>query len=97
MTFIAENYSRKGLSLEEVAQNYDLTTYQVRKEISYKYDCTFNEYLRKVRIEEAAHLLKENDADIKQIAYEVGFSHPSSFNRAFKQEKNISPTEYRKH
>lgn len=95
MEFIGENYGKKGVSLEEVAKSCDLTTYQVRKEISDKYSCTFNEYLRKIRIEEGARLLKESDVDIKQIAYEVGFSHPTSFNRAFKQEKKVSPSEFR--
>lgn len=95
LKFIGENYKQRGLSIELVAQECFQSSYQVRKALSEKYGCNFNEYVRKVRIEEGARLLKESKMDIKQIAYEVGFSHSTSFNRAFKLEKNISPSQYR--
>lgn len=95
ITYVGENYSKKGISIDEVAQNCSLSTYQVRKEIQANYKCSFNEYIRKIRIEEGARLLEEGIHDVKQIANEVGFSHASSFNRAFKQEKGLSPTEFK--
>lgn len=95
ISYIGENYSKKGISIDEVAQNTSLSNYQVRKEIQANYKCTFNEYIRKIRIEEGARLLSEGIHDVKQIANEVGFSHASSFNRAFKQEKGLSPTEFK--
>lgn len=95
LKFIGENYKKKGLSIEIVAKECSLTSYQVRKLISEKYGCKFNEYVRKIRIEEGARLLIDSKMDIKQIAHEVGFSHATSFNRAFKLEKHNSPSQYR--
>lgn len=92
---IGKSYKKRGLSIEDIATETFCSPYQVRKVILEKYGCTFNEYLRKIRIEEGSRLLRETQMDIKQIALEVGFSHPTSFNRAFKEEKNVSPSIFR--
>ncbi|MDG3087597.1 AraC family transcriptional regulator [Vibrio hannami] len=57
---------------------------------------TFLEYLSDKRVHEAARLLIESERSVTQIAYEVGFSNISSFNRYFKKVKKVSPTEFRK-
>jgi AraC-like DNA-binding protein len=40
-------------------------------------------------------LLSAADVVIKEVAYTVGYSHPSSFVRAFRRRFGKSPTEYR--
>jgi AraC-like DNA-binding protein len=52
------------------------------------------EYIRSVRLEKAAILLEKSDLTISEIAYEVGFSTPSYFTRAFKTKYKTSPSEY---
>ncbi|HEA28565.1 MAG TPA: AraC family transcriptional regulator [Leeuwenhoekiella sp.] len=32
---------------------------------------------------------------ISEIAYQLGFEHPQSFNRLFKNKTDVSPLEYR--
>ncbi len=53
------------------------------------------EFIRKLRLEFAAELLKSTNESIKAIAFESGYSHTSSFVRAFKIQFNEPPISYR--
>ncbi|PSL50345.1 helix-turn-helix protein [Chitinophaga niastensis] len=47
-------------------------------------------------IEKAKDILSTTNLTIAEIAYQLGFEHPQSFNRIFKRKTNISPIEFRK-
>lgn len=53
-------------------------------------------YLRKVRIDAAAHMLTNTNLSISEIALRVGFYDTSHFVRSFIRDKNCSPNQYRK-
>ena len=46
-------------------------------------------------IEKAKELLSTSELAISEIAYELGFEHPQSFNKLFKNKTNISPLKFR--
>jgi AraC-like DNA-binding protein len=46
-------------------------------------------------IEKAKEKISTTDASISEIAYELGFEHPSSFNKLFKTKTKLSPLEFR--
>ena len=52
------------------------------------------EYIRSFRLEKAATLLEKSDLTISEIAYEVGFSTPNYFTRAFRAKYRTSPSDY---
>lgn len=56
---------------------------------------SFGEYVGRYRINEAKRLLTETNLSVLNIAYESGFNSLRSFNRAFKDELGMTPTEYR--
>ncbi|WP_343674563.1 helix-turn-helix transcriptional regulator [Chitinophaga sp.] len=47
-------------------------------------------------IEKAKEILTTTNATIAEIAYQLGFEHPQSFNKLFRQKTNTSPLAYRK-
>ena len=57
---------------------------------------TFTEYLRNLRLEYAAGLLKHTDHTVKQIAAESGYGSYSSFMRDFSRYFSSSPLKIRK-
>lgn len=57
---------------------------------------SFVEYVLAYRINEAKRLLLETNLSVLNIAYESGFDSLRSFNRAFKQQSGVTPTEYRR-
>lgn len=46
-------------------------------------------------IEKAKDILSNTSLTISEIAYELGFEHPQSFNKLFKQKMNVTPLEFR--
>lgn len=54
------------------------------------------DFIRNIRLEEAARLLKENHANVSQVAYSLGFANPTHFSRVFKKHFCFTPTEYAK-
>ena len=46
-------------------------------------------------IEKAKEKLSTTSLSVSEIAYQLGFEHPQSFNRLFKSKTQLSPLEYR--
>ena len=46
-------------------------------------------------IEKAKEFLATSHLSVSEIAYQLGFEHPQSFNKLFKSKTNISPLEFR--
>lgn len=66
----------------------------INKELGYR---NFNQYLNRYRIDEASkRLISEADLPILTIALDVGFNSLSSFNKAFKEKHQQTPTEFRR-
>jgi AraC-like DNA-binding protein len=90
-------YRQEKLTLKDLAVELGLPEYKVRrvinKELGYR---NFNEFINEYRINEAAlRLLAEPETPISNIALDVGYRTLSSFNRAFRKEKETTPTAYR--
>ena len=52
------------------------------------------EYIRRVRIEEAARMLGAGERSVKRVAYETGFASGSGFRAAFQDAHGVSPSAY---
>lgn len=57
---------------------------------------TFNEYLNSQRLIHSKDLLIDTDFTVLEISNRVGFNNISYFNRLFKKQFGLTPTEYRK-
>jgi len=86
-----------ALSLKELSQSLNVHPSYLSREFSkYFDDLSFGNYIRKLRIEKAIHLLNESKHSLAEIAYLTGFSDQSHFNRIFKKNTGKNPSEYRK-
>lgn len=55
---------------------------------------TINEYIRKVKLNHSAELLKEGNFMITEVAFKIGMSSHEYFRKCFKEEFGCSPSEY---
>ena len=55
-----------------------------------------HEYLTRLRMQEAAHALREGQGGLAAIAGRVGYESEFAFNRAFRREMGVPPGEYRR-
>ncbi|MDR0864294.1 MAG: AraC family transcriptional regulator, partial [Candidatus Symbiothrix sp.] len=54
------------------------------------------DYYNQLKIQRACSFLQFSDLKIKEIAFRLGYYDPFHFSKAFKQEMEITPKEYRK-
>ena len=54
------------------------------------------QYLSRYRIAKAEELLQLTSLPVESIAISCGYSDPIVFSKAFRQEKGVSPSAYRK-
>jgi AraC-like DNA-binding protein len=97
LRYIATNYTNSALDLESVASALGVNRNKVGDVLRTVLGMTFTGYLNKLRLTEAARLLVDgSSATVAQIAYSVGYSHVSYFNRLFKEEYGCTPKDFRK-
>ncbi len=91
-----EEHSADDLTLEEIAGVQNLNPSYFCRLFKKASGSGFVDYLNFVRICKSEKLLAKSNDSILDVAYEVGFSSVSYFNRIFKRYKNCTPTEYRR-
>lgn len=55
---------------------------------------TPSQFIRSYRLQKGLELLKQEELNISEIAYEVGFTDPSYFSRVFQKEFGKSPSDF---
>jgi AraC-like DNA-binding protein len=94
-----EVWKKEGLSIGTLANDLSVPEYRLRRLINeslgYK---NFADYINSHRIVAAKAILSDPaqaTVSISQIAYDLGFASLGPFNRAFKQDTQLSPSEWR--
>jgi AraC-like DNA-binding protein len=93
--FINNNFQNSELTLDLVSSETGVSQRRITNEIQNQFSCNFKSYINRLRINESKRLLLDKELNIGEIAFKVGFNNQSHFNRVFKSELQISPTEYR--
>jgi len=92
-------YAESGLTIGDLAVKVSVQEYRLRKLINQSLHYrNFNQFLNQYRIEEAARRLldpQEQHIPISSIALDVGYASLSSFNKAFKDTYQVTPSVYR--
>ncbi|XEC96310.1 AraC family transcriptional regulator [Paenibacillus tarimensis] len=91
--YIHANY-RNNLSLESCADLVGTNSYTLSKLFKQITGVNFIDYVTELRIAKAKELLSGSDMKINDVAEEVGYQQ-RYFNRIFKKQVGITPSEYR--
>lgn len=86
----------RSVSLEELAAVAFFSPYHFHRIFMAMTGESINDFTNRLRLEKSARLLKFSKNTISHIAYECGFSSPSTLSRSFKQYFGQSPSTYRK-
>ena len=93
--YIKNNLTDDSLTQSEMAKKAGISKdyfSRIFKEIT---GLNYNKWLNLIRVEKAAELMSNEKMSLTEIAMLSGFQSISSFNRVFKEQKNMSPSEYR--
>ncbi len=89
-----KNLSNSEFNSEEFAKEMFLSRSQFHRKLIAITGQGPGEFLRTFRLKKSATLILEKRLSVTQIAFEVGFSSPSHFTKAFRQQFNCLPTEF---
>lgn len=92
---IQENLGDSDFSVERLGEEIGLSRVQLYRKVKALTGQTPVELLRKARLTKARQLLEKTEKSVSEIAYEVGFTSPSYFNKCFKDEFDINPSSLR--
>ena len=90
--------SKKMLTatLDELSKVANVHPVTISKSFPLYFNSTLGEYIRKLKVERAIHLLKTTDFSLTDIALECGFYDQSHFIRNFKLFTGYLPSGYQK-
>jgi len=82
-------------TVESIAGKLNLTPHYLSDMLRSLTGQTAQQHIHGKLIEKAKEYLSITNLSVGEIAYQLGFEYPQSFNKMFKKKMNISPLEYR--
>jgi two-component system response regulator YesN len=93
---MVDEYARDGITLEEVADELELSPDHISAQLVKELGVNFSTYIKTYRLNRAKELLIGSDLKLFEIAAQIGYQDAKYFGRVFKEAEGILPMEYRK-
>ncbi len=94
MKVIEENLSDPDFTVEKLSEEIGMSRVHLYRKIKALTDQTATEFIRTIRLKQAAKLLLQKKLTVSEICFLVGFKNPVSFGRSFKTHFGETPTDY---
>ena len=93
--YMEENINR-NLSIDEIADVFNMNKDYLGKQIKNKTSLTFRNFYNGFKIEYAKPMIKSSQYKIYEISELLGYSSPDYFTQLFKSITGMTPAEYKK-
>jgi AraC-like DNA-binding protein len=94
LEFVDFSIQNPGLSLQYVADKFDVSVSLISKVFKDACGMGFNRYVNRCRMEAAKELLA-SDHEVSAVAKMTGYGNDATFRRLFKDFTGLTPSEYR--
>jgi YesN/AraC family two-component response regulator len=94
MKAINKNLSDSDFNVDMLTQEVGISRAQLHRKMKEMTGISSGKFLRNLRMEQAARLLREQKVNVSQVAYKVGYTDLAHFSTAFKSHFGQSPSEY---
>ena len=94
MKAINANISDSDFNVETLTKEVGISRVQLHRKMKELTGISTSEFIRNIRLEQAARLLKEQKINVTQVAYTVGFSNLAHFSTIFRKHFGVAPSEY---
>ena len=95
MKIISDNVSNPELSVEMISSEIGLSTTHLYRKIKAITNQSTKDVIKNYRLNLAAQMIQNNEGNVTEIMYNVGFSSLSSFSKSFKNMFGCNPSEYK--
>ena len=93
---IEENLSTEKIDIALLADKLCMSPSTLYRKLKGLVGISANEYVRKIRLRNAAELLRSGKYNISETAWQVGMGSAVYFRQCFKEEYGISPSDFRR-
>ncbi len=94
MKVTKERFTDPDFNVEALASEVGISRVQLHRKVKETMGITVGDFIRNLRLQQAARLLEKGDLNISQITYAVGLTNPTHFSAAFKKYFGVSPKLY---
>lgn len=92
--WLSDHLSDASLSVDDMAEAMGYRRSVFYKKVKALTGLTPADYIRTLRMNRAAEMLKEETISVAEVSYKVGISDPHYFTKVFKQQFGVSPKKY---
>ena len=96
METVNKNLGSSEFSVEMLAESVGMSRAHLHRKLKELTNLSARDFIRSIRMKQAARLLTENNLTISEVAYATGFSNASHFSTVFKDYFGKTPTQYAK-
>ena len=96
MNTINKQLNNSDLSVDMIADEVGISRVHLHRKMKELTGQTPHDFIRTLRLKQAANLLTTQNMNITEVVYACGFSNPTSFSTLFKSVYGMSPREYMK-
>lgn len=90
-----DDHINEPISLQMLSSVFRKSSSYISRHINEELHQSLPDYLNERRINFAKQMLRETDATVKMVCYEVGYSNMRHFLRTFKGQEQCTPTQFR--
>ena len=94
MAVINRNLSNSDLSVDGIASEAGISRVHLHRKMKELTGQTPHDFIRNIRLKQAAHLLSQPGMSVTEVVYACGFNNAASFSTIFKKFYGMSPREY---
>lgn len=94
MKSVNKNLSDSDFNIERLTQEVGISRAQLHRKMKEITGLSTSEFIRNIRLEQAARLLKEQKINVTQVAYSTGFSNLAHFSTVFRKHFGCSPSDF---
>lgn len=94
MKCVNEHITDQNFNVERLAEEVGISRAQLHRKMKEITGVTTSDFIRNLRLEQGAKLLREGNINVTQVAYAVGFNNQTHFSSVFKKHFGVSPTTY---
>lgn len=95
MKTINNHLADPTLNVEMLAANVGMSRVHMHRKLKELTNQSARDFIRSIRLKQAANLLREKNLSVSEVAYATGFSNLSHFSNTFRDFYGISPSEYK--
>ena len=94
MRIVNTNLGDPDFNVDKLSEEVGLSRTQLHRKMKEITGISTGEFIRNLRLQQAARLISEGKVNIAQVAYSVGFNNQTYFSTVFKKYYGMTPTEY---